>query len=93
MTRSELIDVLAQRFEQLSSADAELSVRTLLDAIAGSLAAGGRVEIRGFGTMSVRYRLPRQGRNPRTGEDVEIPAKFAPVFKPGKWLKDMDTSR
>lgn len=89
MTRSELIDALARRFSQLSDKDAELSVKVLLDAMKQALADGGRVEVRGFGTMWVGTRPPRDGRNPRTGERVAVPKKHVPKFKPGKWLKDV----
>ncbi|MCX7896644.1 MAG: integration host factor subunit beta [Rhodocyclaceae bacterium] len=87
MTRSELIARLAERFPQLVFKDAELSVKVLLDAIAGALAQGERVEIRGFGSFSLNFRPARQGRNPKTGEPVTVPAKYAPHFKAGKELR------
>lgn len=87
MTRSELIARLAERFPQLVAKDAELSVKVLLDAIAEALAQGDRVEIRGFGSFSLSYRPARIGRNPKTGEQVTVPAKYAPHFKAGKELR------
>jgi integration host factor subunit beta len=87
MTRSELISALALRFPKLVAKDAEVSVREILDAIANSLARGGRVEIRGFGSFAATYRAPRRGRNPRTGEMVSIPGRFAPHFRAGKELR------
>jgi integration host factor subunit beta len=83
MTKSELVAELAARFHQLQSKDAALSVSVILDAITTSLAKGGRSEIRGFGSFSLGYRQPRVGRNPKSGEKVEIPAKWTPHFKAG----------
>lgn len=88
MTRSELITKLASRFPQLTQVDADLSVKTILDAISIRLAQGGRVEIRGFGSFSVHSRPPRLGRNPKTGERVPVPEKFVPHFKPGIELRE-----
>ncbi len=88
MTRSELIDSLAARFPQLTAQDAEVAVKELLDALTGALIQGQRIEIRGFGSFSLNYRPPRTGRNPKTGEKVDVPAKYVPHFKPGKELRD-----
>ena len=88
MTRSELIDALAARFPQLTVQDANVAVKELLDAIAEALINGQRIEIRGFGSFSLNYRLPRTGRNPKTGEKVDVAAKYVPHFKPGKELRD-----
>jgi integration host factor subunit beta len=88
MTRSELVSMLADRFPQLVRADADLSVSAMLDAIAGRLAQGGRIEIRGFGSFSLNHRPARVGRNPKTGEKVSVPAKRTPHFKPGKELRE-----
>lgn len=88
MTRSELIDALAARFPQLTVQDAEVAVKELLDAIAEALIKGQRIEIRGFGSFSLNYRLPRTGRNPKTGAKVDVAAKYVPHFKPGKELRD-----
>ena len=87
MTKSELITLLSDRFSQLVLKDAELSVKTIIDSLSKSLSSGGRVEIRGFGSFSLNHRPARLGRNPKTGEKVNIPEKFVPHFKPGKELK------
>ena len=88
MTRSDLIIKLAAKFPQLLYQDAEDSVKTLLDAISAELARGGRVEVRGFGSFSVHVRPPRVGRNPKTGERVDVPVKAVPHFKPGVELRE-----
>lgn len=88
MTRSELISRLASRFPQLTQQDANDSVIAILEAISEKLAAGGRVEIRGFGSFSVHGRPPRVGRNPKTGEKVLVPAKYVPHFKPGVEMRE-----
>ena len=88
MTRSELIDALAARFPQLTAQDAEVAVKELLDALTGALIQGQRIEIRGCGSFSLNYHPPRTGRNPKTGEKVDVPAKYVPHFKPGKELRD-----
>jgi integration host factor subunit beta len=93
MTKSELIAKLAARFPQLVVKDAELAVKSILDAMAEKLTAGERIEIRGFGSFSLNYRPPRLGRNPKTGEKVQVPEKYVPHFKAGKELRervDMD---
>lgn len=88
MTKSELIAKLAGRFPQLVVKDAELSVKTILDAMAEKLATGERIEIRGFGSFSLNYRPPRLGRNPKTGAKVQVPEKYVPHFKAGKELRE-----
>ena len=75
MTKSELIDRLAAQFPQLVAKDAELAVKMILDAMAESLAKGERIEIRGFGSFGLNYRPPRTGRNPKSGEKVQVPQK------------------
>ena len=87
MTKSELITLLSDKFSQLVHKDAELSVKTIIDSLGDSLRKGGRVEIRGFGSFSLNHRPARLGRNPKTGEKVNVPEKFVPHFKPGKELK------
>ncbi|MEO0981335.1 MAG: integration host factor subunit beta [Pseudomonadota bacterium] len=87
MLRSELIDKLAQEYQHLRREDVERIVEVILDQIASALARGDRVELRGFGAFSVRQRDARKGRNPRTGEAVEVPAKSVPFFKAGKELR------
>ncbi len=88
MTKSELIELLVDRHDQLSVKDIELSVKTMLDHMTESLAQGDRIEIRGFGSFSLHYRAPRTGRNPKTGESVALEAKYVPHFKPGKELRE-----
>ncbi len=87
MTRSELVQELAARFDQFTQRDTEAAVAAILDAIGDALVRGHRIEIRGFGSFSVTHRAPRLGRNPRTGEAVQVPGKRAPHFKPGKALR------
>lgn len=88
MTRSDLIQNLTARFPQLTRADVELAVRSILDSISLQLNKGGRVEIRGFGSFGVHIRPPRRGRNPKTGERVDVPAKAEPHFKAGRELRE-----
>ncbi len=88
MTKSELIERLAQKQTQLSYKDVELSVKSLLDQMANALAGGERIEIRGFGSFSLHFRPPRLGRNPKTGDSVALPGKYVPHFKPGKELRE-----
>jgi integration host factor subunit beta len=88
MTKSELIAKLAMHFPQLVASDAELAVKMILDAMAKSLSQGQRIEIRGFGSFGLNYRPPRTGRNPKSGEKVQVPAKYVPHFKAGKELRE-----
>ena len=88
MTRSDLVAKLAERFTQLTQRDAEFAVKTILDAMSDALARGHRIEIRGFGSFSINRRPPRVGRNPRSGEQVVIPEKLVPHFKPGKAMRE-----
>ena len=88
MTRSDLVIQLAERFSQLTHRDTEFAVKTILDAMSDALARGHRIEIRGFGSFSINRRPPRVGRNPRSGEQVVIPEKLVPHFKPGKALRE-----
>ena len=88
MTKSELISRLAMRYPQLVTKDAELAVKTILDAMGESLSQGERIEIRGFGSFSLNYRPPRVGRNPKTGGKVSVPEKYVPHFKAGKELRE-----
>jgi len=88
MTRSELIASLADKHPQLLAKDAELAVKVILDAMGETLAKGGRIEIRGFGSFALNYRPPRQGRNPKSGVKVQVPAKYVPHFKAGKELRE-----
>jgi integration host factor subunit beta len=88
MTKSELIDIIAAKQNQLSAKDVELAVKTLIELMSETLATGERIEIRGFGSFSLHYRAPRIGRNPKTGESVGLSGKYVPHFKPGKELRD-----
>jgi len=88
MTRSELIAKLAEKHPQLTASDVQLAVKTIIDSLANSLAKGGRVEIRGFGSFSVRTRPARLGRNPMTGEKVQVPERAALYFRPGTELRE-----
>jgi integration host factor subunit beta len=88
MTRSDLVALLAEKFTQLTHRDAEFAVKTMLDAMSDALARGHRIEIRGFGSFAINRRPPRVGRNPRSGEQVTIPEKLVPHFKPGKALRE-----
>jgi integration host factor subunit beta len=88
MTRSDLVAKLAERFDQLNQRDTEFAVKTILDAMSEALARGHRIELRGFGSFSINRRPPRMGRNPRSGEQVPIPEKLVPHFKPGKALRE-----
>ncbi len=88
MTKSELIDALAER-SNLTKARAELVVNCVFEAMTDALERGEGIEIRGFGSFSVRPYKPYSGRNPRTGEPVPVPAKRLPFFKVGKELKEI----
>jgi len=87
MLRSELITRLAAENPDLRAEDLETVVSVVLESISEALARGDRVELRGFGAFSVRHRKARIGRNPKTGEPVEIEAKSVPFFRPGKELR------
>ncbi len=87
MTRSELITRLAKKQPHLSGSDTELAVKAILEGMSSALSTGRRIEIRGFGSFSLRYRPPRTGRNPKSGSMVELPAKYVPHFNPSKELR------
>ncbi|MFM5923698.1 MAG: integration host factor subunit beta [Novosphingobium sp.] len=87
MIRSELVAMLARENPGLRLEEVEKAVSTFFDEIGQRLANGGRVELRGFGAFSTRARDPRKGRNPRTGETVDVPGKKVPYFKPGKEMR------
>lgn len=88
MNRSDIITRLAELHLQLHAKDAELAVKAILDAMSTTLSRGGRIEIRGFGSFGLNYRPPRQGRNPKNGDKVKVPTKYAPHFKAGKELRE-----
>ena len=88
VTKSELIERVASKQPQLSQKDVELAIKTMLEGMSQTLATGGRIEIRGFGSFSLHYRTACVGRNPKTGEAVDLTGKFVPHFKPGKELRE-----
>ncbi len=88
MTKSDLIDNLAKNQSHLAYKDVELAVKSLIEMMSSALSNGERIEIRGFGSFSLHYRPPRIGRNPKSGDKVDLPGKHVPHFKPGKELRD-----
>ena len=88
MTKADLIEEVS-RLADLTRKDSEIIVETIFESIVTSLRAGDKIEIRGFGSFRTRQRKPRVGRNPKTGDRVEVPAKKIPFFKPSKELKDV----
>lgn len=88
MTKADLIEEVS-RLADLTRRDSEVIVETIFDSIVHSLRAGDKIEIRGFGSFRTRQRNSRVGRNPKTGDRVEVPAKKIPYFKPSKELKDL----
>jgi len=88
MIRSELVQKLCNDFPDLNQREIESVVAAIFDSITDQLAKGGRVELRGFGAFSTRQRDARLGRNPRTGQAVEVDAKRVPYFKPGKEMRE-----
>ena len=88
MTKSELIERLCREQAHLPPRDVEFAVNAVLEHMRRALVAGDRIEIRGFGSIGLRYRMPRTGRNPKTGESVEVPGKYVPHFKPGRLLRE-----
>jgi integration host factor subunit beta len=88
MTKSDLIERVARHLPHISKKDTELVVNTIFDRMTEALVNGRRIEIRGFGSFQVKIREAREGRNPKTGEEVKIPKKRTPFFKVGKELKE-----
>lgn len=88
MTKSEFTERLAKRWPQLVLGDVEAVVRLIFDAMAVTLAKGERIEIRNFGAFTVHHRPARKGRNPKTGQVVQVPAKRVPHFKAGNELRE-----
>ena len=88
MTKSELIERLADQARQVPAKELELAIKEFLEQMAQTLQKGERIEIRGFGSFSLHYRAPRVGRNPKTGETVKLDGKYVPHFKPGKELRE-----
>lgn len=89
MTKSVLIEKIAEKVEGLSKKQTEVVVETIFESIKDALAKGGKVEIRGFGNFRLRSRNARKARNPKTGEAVDVPPKKVPYFKVGKELREM----
>ena len=87
ITKSDLVKALSKNQRYLAPKDVEVAVNSLINMLRNSLSSGERIEIRGFGSFSLRYHPPRIGRNPRTGEPVNIAGKYIPHFKPGKELR------
>ena len=88
INKKDLIEIIAKEQDQLPYRDIELSVKTIIKSMVNSLRKGERIEIRGFGSFSLRYRKPRVGRNPKSGQSVSIEDRYVPHFKPGKNLKE-----
>jgi integration host factor beta subunit len=88
MTKSDLVSMVADRMPHVSKKDTEMIVNSVFQSMAEVLKQGERIEIRGFGSFQVKLREPREGRNPKTGQIVSIPAKRSPFFKVGKELKE-----
>lgn len=88
MTKADLVEIVAEEAE-MTKKDVEQLIEIIFESIVDSLNKGEKIELRGFGSFRVRHRNARKGRNPKTGEPVEIPAKRVAYFKPGKDLKDM----
>jgi len=88
INKKELIQIIANEQDQLPYKDIELSVKTIIESMMDSLRKGQRIEIRGFGSFCLRYRKSRIGRNPKSGESVDIEERYVPHFKPGKDLKE-----
>ena len=83
INKKDLIEIIAKEQDQLPYRDIELSVKTIIESMVNSLKKGQRIEIRGFGSFSLRYRKPRVGRNPKSGQSVNIEERYVPHFKPG----------
>jgi integration host factor subunit beta len=88
MTKADLIEEVA-KVTEITRKDSEVVVETIFESIVKALRSGDKIEVRGFGSFRTRQRKPRQGRNPKTGEKVDVPAKKIPFFKPSKELKDV----
>jgi integration host factor subunit beta len=87
INKKDLIELISKDQDQLPQRDIDLAIKTIINSMLESLASGKRIEIRGFGSFALRYRKSRIGRNPKSGESVEIAERYVPHFKPGKKLK------
>ena len=94
INKKQLVDLISSNQDQLSHKDVELSVKAIFESMSNSLKNGERIEIRGFGSFALRFRKSRTGRNPKSGESVNIKNRYVPHFKPGKdfreSVKDVD---
>jgi integration host factor subunit beta len=88
MTKADLVEKVTQ-LGDLTRRDGEVIVETIFDSVIAALQSGDKIEIRGFGSFRIRERNPRIGRNPKTGDRVDVPAKRVPYFKPSKELRDL----
>jgi integration host factor subunit beta len=88
VTKSDLIAKLVKHYPRLSPKDVQIVVKTILEAMIASLVNGQRIELRGFGSFELNHRPPRTGRNPKSGQTVQVPEKYRPHFKAGKELRD-----
>ena len=88
INKKQLVDLISSKQDQLSHRDVELSVKTIFNTMSDSLRDGNRIEIRGFGSFALRFRKSRTGRNPKSGESVNIQNRYVPHFKPGKDFKE-----
>ena len=88
MKKSDLIERLIEKCPHIAANHVERAVKEILEIMASTLQKGHRIEVRGFGSFSLRYRAPRVGRNPKTGQQVDLAAKCVPHFKPGKELRE-----
>ena len=88
MIRSDLIQRLSQKHSQLSVGDVDAAVKVIIDSMSAAIAEGQRVEVRGFGSFSLRYLPAGQRRNPMTGEKIEVPGRYTTHFKPGKEMRE-----
>lgn len=89
MTKSELIEQVSEKVKNFTPKDVEVIVNSIFESMAENLAKGDGIEIRGFGSFKVKERAARKGRNPKTGETIDVAAKKVPFFKVGKELKEM----
>ena len=87
INKKDLVELISKDQDQLPQRDIDLAIKTIINSMLESLASGKRIEIRGFGSFALRYRKSRIGRNPKSGESVEIAERYVPHFKPGKKLK------
>ena len=88
VNKKDIIDRISRNQDQLPHRDIELAVKTIINRMTQALSTGERIELRGFGSFSLRYRKPRIGRNPKSGMAVNINERYVPHFKPGKNLKN-----